>query len=626
MIKCTSFILALCLGLTTAASACVQQPSADNNAAIPHLIRFGGVLKYIDGKPAQGTVRVTFAFYKEEQGGEPLWTETQGVTFDASGHYSVMLGATMSEGLPQALFQAGDAWWIETRVTGAEDDQGARTFASASSQRSLLAAVPYALKSADAESLAGHSASDFVTQEQLARLAQSTTPASQAPKTASVAMPLAGGTIAGSGTAGTIPLWTGSTTQGNSEITQAGSNIGINTSTPATTLDVNGTATVRGALSVAPIASATAAAGQNSQHLNLTASAWSTATNSASPQTFDWVTATLGNNTPTPSGALYLQFQSGTAVRTNLFNISSNGVINFSPAQTFPGTIKSVTGTSPLKAATNSGAATLSLDTTALETTLNGTYAQLGANNLFTGVQLFGNSVGIGVQYPFYPLHVDGTIRSEEGGLSLGGYAPLLVDSFGTSGGRLAVLYNGNVGIDNPNPQSALDVGGNINASGSLTASGATLFGSSNVFGNASVSGSLSIGGDQAMSAAPHMYLTGYVAGPLGADTEVNPIVMIPSKNIVITRMTSNGINTCPNSGALTFSLYAGVNNIYQLLYQISLPGFNIQEVINVADSGPLSIGVTAGTPVFGFIDTPNCGSFGTAPGNIPVSIEYVMQ
>jgi hypothetical protein len=322
----------------------------------------------------------------------------------------------------------------------------------------------------------------------------------------------------------------------------------------------------------------------------------------------------VNNDTASPSATLFLQFQEGTGSAANLLTIGSNGAITFAPTQTFPGTIKSITGTSPLKATTTAGAAALSLDTTALETTLNGTYARLGGNNTFSGVQLFDNNVGIGVTWPYYPLHVDGIIRSETGGISLGGFAPLVVDAFGIPGGRLAVLSNGNVGIDNANPQTALDVGGNINASGALSTNSLTVSA-----GGANVSGPLTIGGDQPMHAAPHMYLTGFVPGPLGGFTATAAIFTIPSKDILITRLTSAGLNTCPGNGPLTFSVFTSNGGF--------LSGINLSSAPqSVSDSGPISIPIAAGTQLFGLINTPDCGSFGTAPSNIPVSMEYVMQ
>jgi hypothetical protein len=610
MTRSASFILALCLGLTTAASATAQQSRAESNAAIPHLIRFGGVLKDIDGKPAQGTVRVTFAFYKEEQGGQPLWTETQKVTFDASGRYSVMLGATMSDGLPQTLFQAGDAWWIETRVAGAEDDEGTRTFAAATPARSLLAAVPYALKSVDSETLAGRSAADYVTREDLhAAVASGVQAAAQA-------TPMGGPTaVTGAGATGYLPVWTGSANLGDSALFESSNKVGVNTATPASTLDVNGTTNLRGVVTLPPANDATPAAGVNSPALKFGASSYSSTSAAALAQNFVWQAVSSGNNTSRPTANLELLFGGGGAVATPTgFQIAPNGQITFAAGQKFPGigngTITGVTAGSGLSGGGTSGTVTLSLNTGFAD----GRYARLGASNTFSGVQVINNYVGIGISSPLYPLHVDGTIRSENGGLSLGGFAPLSVDAYGIPGGRLAVLSNGMVGIDNANPQATLDVGGNINASGSLSSNGLTVNA-----GGASVNGPLTINGDLPMTAAPHMYLTGFVPGPLGAYTATQAIFTIPSKNILITRLTSSGLNTCPGNGPLTFSVFTSNGGFLFDMNLSSTPQ-------SVSDSGPISIPIAAGTQLFGLINTPDCGSFGTAPANIPVSIEYVMQ
>ena len=55
-----------------------------------------------------------------------------------------------------------------------------------------------------------------------------------------------GGTITGSGTAGYIPVWNGTTSINNSNIYQNGSNIGINTTTPQNLLNVLGDANITG--------------------------------------------------------------------------------------------------------------------------------------------------------------------------------------------------------------------------------------------------------------------------------------------------------------------------------------------------------------------------------------------
>jgi hypothetical protein len=100
------------------------------------------------GAPKTGIVGITFALYKDQQGGAPLWLETQNVQADASGRYTVMLGATKSDGLPMdfsaATRRAGWACSLRDR---------ANSRAYCAGQRALSA--PYALKASDAETLGG---------------------------------------------------------------------------------------------------------------------------------------------------------------------------------------------------------------------------------------------------------------------------------------------------------------------------------------------------------------------------------------------------------------------------------------------------------------------------------------
>ncbi len=846
MTRSASFLfLSLCLFLVTVASLAAQQSNADGNASIPHLIRFSGVLKDVDGKPAQGTVGVTFALYKDEQGGVPLWMETQNVTPDASGRYSIMLGATKSDGLPTELFISKEARWLSVEPRGLP-----------APVRVLLLSVPYALKAVDAETIGGLPPSAFVLAAPAGSASAFNATANASSST--TAPPPASGVTTSGGTVNLIPLWSTASDIENSAISQIGSGttakIGINTATPTSTLDVKGSATVRGTLGLPAGGVATATAGKSSQPVNLGASSFYSSNSTAITQTFQLRAEPAGNNTATPSGTLNLLFGSGTAAPTETgLKIASNGQIVFAAGQAFPGTgngtITGLTAGTDLTGGGTSGNVTVNVDTTKVVTgvvagtgltgggtggvpTLNldvtkvpllntvntftadqkvlgnvtsnglvsgsvvnalnsfdilgnpfafgsmntgnsyfgfagnqtgnggdnvgtgqiallnnstdngntadgvaalkfnaggsnnsavgfftlsantsggsntamgnnalianttgsnntalganagpdsghpnlsnataiganaqvtvsnalvlgsingvngasadtlvgigttapaakldvrgtanftgaitfapgqtfpgtgtiagvtagnglsgggtsgtvalslntgfsdGRYAQLGANNTFTGVQVINNNVGIGISTPAYALHTMGTIRSEVGGLSLGGNSPVAVDAPGIIGGRLAILSNGNVGINNPSPTTNLDVVGNINASGSLigsnlvvagggvinggitTSAGITTGAGVNVGGPLNVSGSLKIKNDTPMNAAPRMYLTGYIPGPLGPSISVAPIFTIPSKDILITRMTSAGVNPCPTQGPLTFSIY----------------------------------------------------------------------
>jgi hypothetical protein len=86
------------------------------SGSVPTLVNFGGTLTDLNGKPITGVVGVTFALYANEQSLSPLWLETQNVTADKIGHYSVQLGATRSTGLPADIFVAGEARWLGVRI------------------------------------------------------------------------------------------------------------------------------------------------------------------------------------------------------------------------------------------------------------------------------------------------------------------------------------------------------------------------------------------------------------------------------------------------------------------------------------------------------------------------------
>jgi hypothetical protein len=89
-------------------SAAVASTVATGNAsAVPKVVNYSGTLTDLNGKPLTSLVGVTFYLYKESQGGSPLWMETQNVQPSKSGHYSVTLGSTTSEGLPSDLFVSG---------------------------------------------------------------------------------------------------------------------------------------------------------------------------------------------------------------------------------------------------------------------------------------------------------------------------------------------------------------------------------------------------------------------------------------------------------------------------------------------------------------------------------------
>lgn len=302
--------------------AFAQQSNVSANAgAVPRLIRFSGVAKDSNGQPLTGVIGVTYALYKEQEGGAALWIETQNVQADASGHYTVLLGATEAEGLPVELFSSGEARWLGVEVSG-----------QAEQSRVLLLSVPYALKAADAETVGGLPPSAFVLVAPASN--NSTGEATVSAANAAAAPPLASSNVTTTGgTVNAVPLWTTATSIQSSAITQNGigatATIGINTTTPASTLDVAGGGTIRGLLNLPATGTATASSGKNSQPLNLSASAFNSTTGTATTQNFRWQAEPAGNNTSPPSGTLNLLFASGTAAPAETgLRIASNGRIS----------------------------------------------------------------------------------------------------------------------------------------------------------------------------------------------------------------------------------------------------------------------------------------------------------
>jgi len=341
---------------------------AGSSAAAHSVVRWSGVMPGFAGK----VVEVRLGIYENQAGGQALWSEMQRVAVGLDGHYSVLLGATTGAGLPEGLFPTGEARWIEARPVGGEG-VGARN---------LITAVPYAFKAADADTLGGRSAAEYVTREQM-QAASTVLPAGP------VGAGLTGPLIAGTGVTNALAVWTNSTTLGSSVVSESGAKIGIGTTAPATTLDVNGLSTLRGAVNLPVQTLATATAGTNSPVVEWGASSFSSTTHAAIAQNFSLQAVTVGNNTTAPSGKLELLFGSGGVipVATGL-SFAPNGQITFAAGQKFPGTgvgsITGITTTSPLTGSGTSGSVALGLNTAALETTLNGKYAQLATGNYFS--------------------------------------------------------------------------------------------------------------------------------------------------------------------------------------------------------------------------------------------------
>jgi hypothetical protein len=219
----------------------VAQTTAENTSALPRLVRFGGTVKDVNGNPLTGVVGVTFALYSEETGGTSLWLETQNVTADSKGHFVALLGSTKPEGLPTDVFTTEQAHWVGVQVSG-----------QAEQPRVLLVSTPYALKAGDAETIGGLPPSAFVLANHEtatgAKGGGAPAPAGAQKNSAPPSNP----DVTGKGTLDYIPMWDTTSDIVDSIIFQKSSEIGIATTTPAATLDVNGTTDIRNTLTLYP--------------------------------------------------------------------------------------------------------------------------------------------------------------------------------------------------------------------------------------------------------------------------------------------------------------------------------------------------------------------------------------
>ena len=192
-----------------------QSAQSPTSTSVPRLVTISGTFRPADGQQVARVEVVTLAIYAEENGGEPLWQETQSIVVDPAGNYTVLLGATEAEGVPLDVFASGAARWLG--MVGARPG-------TVDGPRTRLTSVPYALRASDAATLGGKPASAYVL-----------APTAGGEGTTSTSTASAGGivpNVVNPGTTNFLAKYVTADDVGNSAVYESGGLVGINTTAP----------------------------------------------------------------------------------------------------------------------------------------------------------------------------------------------------------------------------------------------------------------------------------------------------------------------------------------------------------------------------------------------------------
>jgi hypothetical protein len=454
-----------CLALLTFVLIAVSPAQQASTTAVPNLINYSGTLLLPSGVgvPAK-TVGVTFAIYRQQDGGAPIWLETQNVTPDAAGHYSILLGSTRVEGIPAEIFSTQEQRWLGVQVQG-----------EAEQPRVMLVSVPYALKSRDAETVGGLPPSAFV----LAAPPNSTR--TSAASAMAAAYPLVPGTTpvtTAGGTVNHLAKFDAKADIKNSIIFDNGTNVGIGTTSPAAKLGVNGNVSAAG--------------------FNIGSNPFAFGSNISGNAFLGFAgnnTTTGGENTASGYQALPSNTTGCCNTATGVDALLSNTTGSDNTA-TGGGALEfNTTGNQNTAAGTIAGITVDASDMTGSDNTAIGTGTAFGTGSLTNATAIGANAevdtsnslvlgsingvngatadtlVGVGITNPRYKLHVGfsngyNTFRVEgpsQGGIgavaaSFGGFGDFNIDADRIVAGRFSVKESGGVTIGPTPPLRILTV------------------------------------------------------------------------------------------------------------------------------------------------------------------------
>lgn len=188
---------------------------------VPRVLWFSGTFRPADNRPVASVESVTVAVYREREGGDAVWRETQNVAMNADGRYSLLIGSTLADGIPLEVFTSGEPCWIGITVNRPGKVEQPRVH---------QASVPYALKAADADTLGGLPASAYLRAPAADRsdgvkvASRSVKTPTDSPVTTAAVLP---------GTTNVLAKYVNAADVGDSAVYEAGGRVGIGTTTPS---------------------------------------------------------------------------------------------------------------------------------------------------------------------------------------------------------------------------------------------------------------------------------------------------------------------------------------------------------------------------------------------------------
>jgi hypothetical protein len=520
-----TFVLMFVLFLVPAWSQDLStgQSAPSASLSVPRLIKFSSSLRDAAGQPRNGMVSVTFSIYADQDGGAPLWVETQNVTPDEAGRYTVLLGNTSATGLPLEIFANGAARWLSVQAEG-----------DAESSRTIMVSVPYAIKALDAETLGGKPASAFVLADPVPTkdsLRLDTTSSTAATRTTETTAAVDNGGV--SGTVNRVTKWTSGTNIGDSLIFDNGTNIGIGTTSPSNKLHVVGSASAFGAIRMqiqnTDSGGYTDIAVQNDgggyAQFGITGSG---------------VGGPFGNAVGT--GSVYMQGGAATAFGTVVnapfilgtnnierFRITAAGNVGIGTAN--PSNLLHLVGTAPAAGAIRERIQNLSPTG----------YTDILVQNDTTGTAQFGIT-GSSVAGPFGNAVGAGSVYMQGGAATAFGTvvnAPFILGTNNIE--RFRITAAGNVGIGNSTPTEVLDVTGNVKAT-SFIGSGAGLTGvSASGLAAGTYANAYTFNNAGNSFTGNGAGLTNVTASGLAAGTYANALTLSNATNAITGVFTGNG-------------------------------------------------------------------------------------